>query len=76
MPKRKSPKRKSSKRSRKRSKGCVMSSRSKYRTRPGPPYPAQDCKNRKMLGNDRFYYKSKPDKNGIYKWIKIKDVSK
>jgi ADP-heptose:LPS heptosyltransferase len=58
----------------KKSKSCSMSSRSKYRTRPGPPYPAQDCKNRKMLGNDRFYYKSKPDKNGIYKWIKIKEA--
>ena len=70
----KSRKRKSlkSRRSFKKSKGCFMSSRTKYRVRPGPPYPAQDCKNRRMIGNDRFYYKSNPDKNGTYRWVKIK----
>lgn len=51
--------------------GCSRSFQSKYITRPGPPYPAQDCKNRVLLGNDREYYESSPDINGIYKWKKI-----
>ena len=50
-----------------------MSNKSKYSQRPGPPYPAQSCKNRIKLGNDHLYYKSKADKNGIYKWVKIKE---
>ena len=68
--KRKSLKRKSLKRKSLRKSKCHMSNKSKYLKRPGPPYPAQDCKNRIRLGNDHLYYKSKPDKNGIYKWVK------
>ena len=68
---RKSLRRKSLKRkSLRRKSKCHMSNKSKYLKRPGPPYPAQDCKNRIRLGNDHLYYKSKPDKNGIYKWVK------
>lgn len=72
----KSLKRKSRKRSRsksKKSKGCFMSSKTKYMTRPGPPFPAQDCKNYRKLGNDGYFYVSKPDKNKIYRWVKIKE---
>jgi len=48
---------------------CKESFQKKYQTRPSPPYPAQACKNSIILGNDdEYYYKSSPDKNGIYKW--------
>jgi hypothetical protein len=57
----------------KKSKGCFRSNQSKYLSRPGPPYPAQDCKNYSHLGNDGYYYKSVPDKNGRYRWVKIKE---
>jgi hypothetical protein len=39
--------------------------------RPGPPYPAQNCKNHVKKGNDGNKYKSTSDKNGIYKWKKL-----
>ncbi len=45
----------------------------KYKTRKGPPYHAKDCKNLVKLGNDGMKYVSSPDKNGVYKWIKIKN---
>jgi uncharacterized CHY-type Zn-finger protein len=50
---------------------CKESLQKKYQTRPSPPYPAQACKNSIILGNDEEYYKSLPDKNGIYKWKRI-----
>ena len=50
---------------------CEKSSLKKYINRNGPPFPAQNCKNVSKRGNDGENYKSKPDKNGIYKWIKV-----
>lgn len=43
---------------------------SKYRTRQGPPYPAAKCKTLKKRGNDGITYKSIPDKNNTYRWVK------
>lgn len=66
----KSPK-KSKKKNQTSSSDCKKSSQKKYRSRPGPPYPAQNCKNKSKKGNDGNKYKSKPNKNGIYRWVKI-----
>lgn len=55
----------------KKSKGCFMSYHSRYQGRPGPPFPAQDCKNFKKRGNDLYMYKSKRNKNGVYHWVKL-----
>jgi hypothetical protein len=52
-------------------KACIKSTDSKYLKRPGPPYPAQDCKRQVRMGNDTLWYASKKDKNGIYRWKKI-----
>lgn len=43
----------------------------KYSLRNSPPYPANKCKTMKKKGNDGNYYLSEPDKNGIYKWVKV-----
>jgi hypothetical protein len=47
---------------------CTKSNDSKYKTRPSPPYPAQNCKNLIKTGNNGKKYISVSDKNGIYKW--------
>ena len=41
----------------------------KYQTRKGPPYHAKDCKGHIKRGNDGKEYISKPDTNGVYKWV-------
>ena len=67
--KRKSPRKSSPRKS---SPGrCDISSLKKYINRPGPPYPAQNCRNHLKIGNDGEYYKSKPNKRGIYRWVKV-----
>ena len=74
------PRKKSSRKSKKKLKArkkstsssdCKKSSQKKYRSRPGPPYPAQDCKNKTKSGNDGEVYRSSPNKNGIFTWKKI-----
>ena len=72
----KSPRRSKSKKSPRISKSksikpCVKSTNSKYLNRPGPPFPAQDCKKLVRMGNDTLFYASRKDKNGIYHWKKI-----
>ena len=47
---------------------CDRSSQKKYINRPGPPYPAQNCKNHEKKGNDGKMYKSTSNKNGIFSW--------
>ena len=47
---------------------CSKSPKTKYINRPGPPFPAQNCRNSIKIGNDRKRYVSVPDKKGIYKW--------
>jgi hypothetical protein len=49
-----------------------MSKQKKYVTRPGPPYPAQDCKGLYRTGNDGLMYISKMASNGVYRWVKYK----
>ena len=51
--------------------GCFQISNKKYASRPGPPFPAQECKNHLKQGNDGEYYKSLPDVNGRYRWVKV-----
>ena len=49
---------------------CSKSTLKKYNSRPGPPYPAQQCRNQTKKGNDGMEYKSVADSRGIYKWMK------
>ena len=78
----KSPKKRSPKTYKNRKLGCVKANKNngftpseieKYRFRPSPPYPANQCKNKKRKGNSGDMYISKgPDKNGNYRWLKLK----
>lgn len=43
----------------------------KYRERPSPPYPANDFCDKRKKGNDGLFYISKPNKNGICRWVKL-----
>lgn len=49
--------------------GCIEVKTKKYRSRPGPPYHASDCKGQTKKGNDRKLYIAKADAKGIYKWV-------
>ena len=54
--------------------GCTRQTSKKYRTRPGPPFPANLCRGMEQQGNDRKLYKSVRAKNrgrAYYKWVKI-----
>lgn len=44
----------------------------KYKTRKSPPYPANKNCNKIMIGNDGNKYISKPNKNNVCSWRKIK----
>jgi hypothetical protein len=52
--------------------GCVEQSDKKYRERPSPPFPANQCCGEKMKGNDGRMYESRADKNGTCKWYVLK----
>ena len=47
---------------------CIKMKSDKYSLRNSPPYPANKCHNKIMLGNDGNMYTSKPNVNGIYTW--------
>ena len=49
---------------------CKEIKTKKYQERSSPAYSAMDCKGKIKKGKDGEY-KSTPDKNNIYKWIKI-----
>ena len=49
---------------------CIEQKTKKYRSRGSPPYSAMDCKDLIKKGNDGATYVSKPDKRGIYRWVK------
>lgn len=54
--------------------GCSRQTTKKYRSRPGPPFPANLCRGKEMEGNDGKLYVSKRAKNqgrAYYKWVKI-----
>ena len=50
---------------------CDRSSQKKYINRPGPPYPAQNCRRHKKRGNDGEMYVSRPDYRGVFTWKKL-----
>jgi hypothetical protein len=49
---------------------CIEQKTKKYKSRGSPPYSAMDCKDSSKKGNDGATYISKPDKRGIYRWVK------
>ena len=49
---------------------CIAQNTKKYKSRGSPPYSAMDCKGSSKKGNDGATYISKPDKRGIYRWVK------
>jgi hypothetical protein len=53
---------------------CIKQNTKKYKSRSSPPYSAMDCQGKTMIGNDGATYASKPDKRGIYRWVKSGDV--
>jgi hypothetical protein len=46
----------------------------RYRERSSPPRPANDggCKGAYSVGNDGLPYRSVPNVNGVYRWVKVK----
>ena len=69
----KSPRRKPSKvrKSSVKSRGCNEQHTAKYVNRKSPSYPANECCGMVMVGNDGQHYLSKPNKNGVCRWIKF-----
>jgi hypothetical protein len=70
----KSSPKKSPKKNPRRKSSCSKSSLKKYTDRPGPPYPAQECRNQVKKGNDGLKYKSSPavvKGKRIYRWKKV-----
>ena len=53
--------------------GCVQQTRAKYTspTRKSPPYPANQCHGKVMVGNDGNTYQSVPNAKNIYTWKKL-----
>jgi selenocysteine-specific translation elongation factor len=54
------------------SNNCVKQDDKKYAERPSPPYPANECRDKIMKGNNGEMYISKPMSNGVYRWVKNK----
>ena len=50
---------------------CVKDNIKKYKTRPSPPFPANKCKGKTKKGNNGKMFKSKPDANGVHKWVAV-----
>jgi hypothetical protein len=55
---------------------CVKDNTQKYKTRPSPPFPANKCKGKTKKGNNGKMFKSKPDVNGVHKWVAVVSASK
>jgi hypothetical protein len=55
---------------------CVKDETKKYKTRPSPPFPANKCKGKTKKGNNGKMFKSKPDSNGVHKWVAVVPASK
>lgn len=53
------------------SRGCSRQASKKYEDRPSPPFPANECCDQKMVGNDGEMYVSRADKNGRCSWKKV-----
>ena len=50
---------------------CAKMNTKKYLERPSPPYSANDCRGKVLIGNDGYQYISNPTTNGIYRWSKV-----
>ena len=52
-------------------KECPILSDKKYAKRPSPPRPANDpgCRGKLFRGNNGKWYASKPNKNGVFRWV-------
>lgn len=50
---------------------CEKLMTKKYSTRPGPPFPAQECRGQVRQGNDSHMYKSEMAANGVYRWKRV-----
>ena len=50
---------------------CIKLNSKKYTERPSPPYSANECRDKILLGNDGYQYISKPSSNGVYRWAKV-----
>jgi len=53
---------------------CPISNLKKYTIRKSPPRPSNDsgCRGKIFRGNDGLFYASVPNKNGVYRWVKVK----
>lgn len=49
---------------------CTRKSTAKYTSRPGPPYPANECCGLQRMGNDGKLYKSEMTRSGSCVWKK------
>ena len=47
---------------------CVEQTSKKYVTRPGPPFPANQCAGQTKVGNDGKSWKSIPNVNDVFQW--------
>lgn len=56
----------------KNSNGCVKQTTKKYTSRKSPPYPANKCCGKEMVGSNNLMYISKATKAGSCRWIKKK----
>ena len=57
---------------------CKQLRTKKYRTRDGPPFPANDpdCRGKEKEGNDNQMYRSVRASNGVYRWKKTSSEKK
>jgi hypothetical protein len=55
----------------KKSLGCTRQTSKKYSDRSSPPFPANECCDQEMVGNDGSMYVSRADKNGRCAWKKV-----
>ena len=52
-------------------KSCTRQTSKKYSDRSSPPFPANECCDQEMVGNDGTMYVSRADKNGRCAWKKV-----
>lgn len=50
---------------------CTLQTGAKYTRRPGPPFPANECRGQRKIGNNGRWYVSKPDQRGVHRWVKV-----
>jgi hypothetical protein len=55
---------------------CRRSYQKKYTNRNSPPYPANECQKWYLDGNDGYEYYSKPDRNGVHRWVRVEFKAK